>query len=221
MKDDAMKMNLQFFADGGTDGAQAGTSGEAGAGAANSAEENLPTREELLEELAQARTEAAQAKADREKYKNSVDDLTKKNKNLTQAVRERMSADEQAEAAKQEAENARNAEVNDLRKELAIMKNTAFWSNKRVGMDEELARTMAEEEASGNTESFHENIAKYIEAVRKSSFDEGYQKYLKERPDVAAGNGNVDKNTVANEKAVASAKRMGGVNENILKQYRR
>lgn len=218
MRDDAMKMNLQFFADGGTDGAQTGAAGETGN---SSTEENLPTREELLEELAQARTEAAQAKADREKYKNSVDDLTKKNKNLTQAVRERMSADEQAEAAKQEAENARNAEVDDLKRELAIMKNTAFWGNKKVGMDEELARKTAEEEATGSTETFHEIIQNYIETVRKSSFDEGYQRQLKERPDVAAGNGNSDKNSAAIEMATASAKRMGGVNEKIINQYRR
>lgn len=209
MKDNVAKMNLQFFADGGADGADtgAGVNGEGvNTGDPSAHDDSKPTYEELVAKL-------AKADAETQRQKNLTDKASKE----AASYKKQLSAEQQAKIEKEAAEKAKDDKIAELEQKMAIIDNTSFWGGKSIGMDEELAKATAEAEATGDKEKFRENIVKHIKAIR----DSAYQQALKDRPDPAAGNGNADKNIAANEKAVASAKRMGGVNENILKQYRR
>lgn len=209
-----MPFNLQFFAEGGSDGN--GTDNGTPAGTDNSTGDNKPNYDELMEQLAQAQTQIAQANATSERYKNSINDLTKKNGELTKQVRERMTADEQADIAKKEADEAKDARIKELEEKMAVIDNTSFWGGASIGMDEALAKSTAEAEALGDKEKFRANIVKHIKAIKENAI----QQALKDRPDISAGNGDTS-NTVAEEKAKFLAKRQNGINQDILKNYRR
>ena len=209
-----MPFNLQFFAEGSSDG----NSADSGTliGADNPTGENKPSYDELMEQLAQAQTQIAQANATSERYKNSINDLTKKNGELTKQVRERMTADEQADIAKKEADEAKDARIKELEEKMAVIDNTSFWGGASIGMDETLAKSTAEAEALGDKEKFRANIVKHIKTIKENAV----QQALKDRPDISAGNGDTS-NTVAEEKAKSLAKRQNGINQDILKNYRR
>lgn len=217
-KQHLMPFNLQFFAKDVTDasGADGGISnGEQD----NPTGENKPTYDELMEQLAQAQTQIAQANATSERYKNSINDLTKKNGELTKQVRERMDPEElrktimqEAEAARKESEAEKDAVIQSLQDKLNVIDNTSFWGGASIGMDEALAKSTAEAEALGDKEKFRANIVKHIKAIKENALQEA----LKERTDIKAGNGDTDKNSLAKEMAVASAKRAGTANESIF-----
>lgn len=210
-----MPFNLQFFAEGSSDGN--GAEGSTLNNGDNPTGDNKPTYDELMEQLAQAQTQIAQANATSERYKNSINDLTKKNGELTKQVRERMTADEQADIAKKEADEAKDARIKELEEKMAVIDNTSFWGGASIGMDEALAKSTAEAEALGDKEKFRANIVKHIKAIKENAI----QQALKDRPDISAGNGDADKNAAAKEAAQAAAKRAGTANQDILNHYRR
>lgn len=214
-KQHLIPFNLQFFAEGGSDGN--GTEGGTPSGTDNQTGDNKPTYDELMEQLAQAQTQIAQANATSERYKNSINDLTKKNGELTKQVRERMTADEQADIAKKEADEAKDARIKELEEKMAVIDNTSFWGGASIGMDEALAKATAEAEALGDKEKFRANIVKHIKTIKENAT----QQALKDRPDISAGNGDTDKNAAAKEAAQAAAKRAGTANQDILNHYRR
>lgn len=215
-------LNLQFFAEsgegvstaGGASGAD-GTTAESGSGEEGSAsgqeqEKKTPTYEELVAELAKERAES-------QRQRNLKDTASKEAAEYKKQLRAKLSAEEQESIAKQEADAAKDARIKELEEKMAIIDNTAFWGGKSIEMDESLAKQTAEAEAKGDKDKFRELIGKHIKAVR----DSAYQQALKDRPDIAAGHGSADKTTMADELAIAAAKRRGGVDENILKHYRR
>lgn len=208
-------MNLQIFADGngggsGETGAETGgTAAESGTGAEPESEKK-PTYEELLAQLNAER-------ADKERIKNLKDTASREAAEFKKKFREKMTAEEQAALEKKEADEAKDARIKELEEKMAVIDNTSFWGGKSIGMDEALAKSTAEAEATGDKEKFRENIANHIKSIK----DSAYQQALADRPEIAAGNGAADKNSAAKDMAVASAKRLGGVNEDIIKQYRR
>lgn len=199
-------INLQFFAEGDGDGGDGGSNDNNDVGG----DDNAPSYEELAARLAQAEVEA-------EKYKNLNDKSSAEAADYKKQLRAKLSAEEQQNIAKKEADEAKDARIKELEEKMAVIDNAAFWGGKSIGMDESLAKATAEAEATGDKEAFRKNIAKHIKAIK----DAAYQQALADRPDPHAGNGDTDKNAVAIEKAAASAKRMGGANEDILKHYRR
>ena len=210
-----LPMNLQFFAEG--DG---GAGGEAGADGGNAGTEPAPGTEQEGEKkpsydelLALLNAE----KADKERIKNLKDVASREAADFKKKYREKMTAEEQAALEKKEADEAKDARIKELEEKMAVIDNTSFWGGKSIGMDEALAKSTAEAEATGDKEKFRENIAKHIKSIK----DSAYQQALADRPEIAAGNGAADKNSAAKDMAVASAKRLGGVNEDIIKQYRR
>ena len=98
---------------------------------------------------------------------------------------------------------------------MEIIDNTSFWVGKTIGMDEELAKSTAEAEATGDKDKFRENIAKHIKSIK----DSAYQQALKDRPDVSAGNGSGNNGSLATELALKSAGRNNQADVNILKHY--
>lgn len=190
---------------------QAGDAGQVGTGEAK------PTYEQLVEELAKSRTNEAKALADSARFKNSIDDLTKKNGELTKQVRERMTAEEQEQIAKKEADEAKDARIAELEAREKIRDYTELLMDKDIGMAKQEAKELSEMLVKGDFEKSLEILGKHIKTIK----DEAYQQAMSDRPAINAGNGAVDKNAVANEKATASAKRTGAANEDILKHYRR
>lgn len=217
-----MPLNLQFFAesgegvpiDGGTSVADGTTDGSAnvdeGGVTGQEQEKKTLTYEELVAELAKERAES-------QKQRNLRDTASKEAAEYKKQLRAKLTAEEQESIAKQEADAAKDARIKELEEKMAIIDNTAFWGGKSIGMDESLAKQTAEAEAKGDKDKFRELIGKHIKAVR----DSAYQQALKDRPDIAAGHGSADKTTMAEEMAIAAAKRRSGVDENILKHYRR
>ena len=210
-----LPMDIQFFADGGDGGSgdgAGGSDGDSGADGADSGDgdDNQPTYEELVAELARERAES-------QRQRNLKDTASKEAAEYKKQLRAKLTAEEKESIAKKEADEAKDARIKELEEKMEIVDNTAFWVGKSIGMDEKLAKATAEAEAKGDKEAFRRNIEKHIKSIQ----DSAYQQALKDRPDPAAGNGDADKNTLAMDKAKAAAKRMGGVDENILKHYRR
>ena len=187
------------------------------AGEPRGTEETKPSYEQLVEELARSRANEAKAVADSARFKNSIDDLTKKNGELTKQVRERMTAEEQEQIAKKEADEAKDARIAELEAREKIRDYTELLMDKDIGMAKKEAKDLSEMLVNGDFEKSLEILGKHIKTIK----DEAYQQAMSDRPPINAGNGAGDKNAVANEKAIASAKRTGAANEDILKHYRR
>jgi len=217
-------MNLQFFAE----GAQGETPSENPENNVppESEEENKPSYEELLEQLAAAQASAATANAEKERFKNSVDDLARKNKNLTEQVRNRMTADEQLEAAKAEAAEAARKENEDLRnkvQELEKKERINSYSKRfmGVGMDEKTAEGMAELTGElTDPEKFFSELGKYIKSATAAAGENAVQELIKNRKDIHAGTGGDGKQSLAVEKAKElSQVSRGNINADSLKSF--
>lgn len=194
----------------GTGGGGGSATPSAGAEDKSGEDSSQPTYEELVAQLASERAENL-------KMKNLHDKASREAAEYKKQLRTKLTAEEQEEAAKKEADEAKDARIKELEEKMAVIDNTSFWGGKSIGMDETLAKATAEAEATGDKEKFRECITKHIKSVR----DEAYQQAMSDRPPINAGNGAGDKNAVANERAIASAKRTGAANEDILKHYRR
>lgn len=220
-------MNLQLFADGGAEnhdgdskndnGNQTSQKGSTNQDEKNGEQDKL-NHDDLVAELARMRAEATQAQADRDRYKNSIDDLTKKNKALTEQVRATMTAEQQIDAAKKEAEEAREKELNDIRTELATIRATKRYMT--IKMDEKVAEETAKAEIAGDMEKVIANMATHINELEKKSAEDAINKFLADRPDIKAGNGNAEKQSLAEEKAKEFVSRKPTtVNSDALKRF--
>lgn len=217
-------MNLQFFSE--NPQGEPVTENQDNNVPPESQEENKPSYEELLEQLATAQANAATANAEKERFKNSVDDLTKKNKNLTEQVRNRMTADEQLEAAKAEAAEAARKENEDLRnkvQELEKRERINSYSKRfmGVGMDEKAAEGMAELTGElADPEKFFSELGKYIKTATTAAGENAVQELIKNRTDIKAGTGGDGKQTLAVEKAKQlSQTTRGNINADALKMF--
>lgn len=180
------------------------------------AESSKPSYDDLVKELAEARTREEREKRDKERFKTALDAETKKNGELTKQVRERMTAEEQVSAEMKQRQEERDQEIADMKAELATIRATKRYMSS-LKMDESLAEDTAKAEVDGDMEKVASNFAKHIKTLEEAA----HQRGLGERKPVNAGNGPADKNSLANEMAVAAARRNGGANEDILKHYRR
>ncbi len=82
-------------------------------------------------------------------------------------LKEKMSEEERKEAERQEAEAALKAELESLRKEVAITKNKAKFLS--LGYDEKLAEDTARAMADGDFEKVFANQAIHLENVKKAT----------------------------------------------------
>jgi len=82
-------------------------------------------------------------------------------------LKEKMSEEERKEAERQEAEAALKAELESLRKEVAITKNKAKFLS--LGYDEKLAEDTARAMADGDFEKVFANQAIHLENVKKAA----------------------------------------------------
>lgn len=217
-------MNIQMYAEGGTaeGGASGGQEGNpAGTGETSNSDVGdpaEPTREELIEKLAAAETRATQAEADAKKWKNTSDKTSSEVSNLKKQLTAKMTAEEQLDAAKKEAEEAKEKELNDIRTELSTIRATKRYMT--LEMSEEKAEETAKAEISGDMEKVTANIAAHIKEIKKTAAEEAINKFLADRPDIKAGNGDAENVSLAEEKAKQFVPRKShAVNADDLKRF--
>ncbi len=176
-----------------------------GDGAGDGGDDNKPSYEELVRQLAAEKANSAKLKAasdkqsaDISKYKNQIKDL--------------MTEEQRKAAEKKESEEIAAQELEDLKKELGLMKAVAKY--RALDMDETLATEIAQAEIDGDTDKVTECFEKHIKAVKANE----YQKFLDGRDAPHSGRGD-DKNTVAEEYAKKAAASRGSIDTDILKNY--
>lgn len=207
-------MNLQFFAEPGE--SEGEENGEANVG--DGTNSDMPTYEQLVEELAKARAEASQANADKERFKNSVDRLTRQNGELTNQVRERMSADEKAAAEKAEAEAAKDARIQELESKFRLIDYSKRFMG--VGMDETSATELATLTGEiAEPEKFFSALDKFVKATIKKAGEDSVEALIKSNPSIKAGNGDGSGESLAVRKAKELAGGTRTENQDILKNY--
>lgn len=206
-------MNLQFFAESGEGESGAGSGAGTSGGSDHENSGTSPTVEELMAQLAQERAASAQNKA-------ALDKALKEKGELTKTLRTKMTAEEQEAEAKKAADEAKDARIKELEAEFRKMSYSKKYMG--VGADEKTAEALSELTGElTDTDKFFSALGKFVQAVKKQSSEDAVQAYLKDNPDVKAGSGDGEKNSLADERAVSIGKRTAGANEDILKHYRR
>ncbi len=139
---------------------------------------NPKTIKELTAELAQER-------AKNSRLKNLLDRSLSERANLQRALADREENEKKREQRGAELEK----EVDNLRMELDVQ----GYAKKFVamGMTEKKAEETARMMLSGDMESFNENIKGLIREVEKKETDKAMQKFLENRTEIYAGNGNI------------------------------
>ena len=140
---------------------------------ANVQENNTPTVEELMAQLATER-------AEKEKYKSASDKASSEAAKYKKELRSKQTAEEQEAEAKAEADKLREEELESLRKELNH--NKAVSAYKAI-TDEKVVETLIE----AVSESDHNAIAAIIESQKKAAVKEAQAEWLKSRPQANSG----------------------------------
>lgn len=205
-------MDLQRFAESGTDGGVGGASSEESDNPDNpSGEENTPSLEELMAQLAAERARNA-------KLQNEKDTASSEAANFKKQLRQKMSADEQADAAKAEAEAAKDAKIQELESKFRVMDYSKRFMG--VGMDETAATELAGLIGDfAEPYKFFSALDKFVKASMKKAGEDSVQALIKSNPSIKAGNGAEDEDAIGKDMAVAAAKRNSGANLDILKHY--
>ena len=137
-------------------------------------EDNIPTVEELMTQLAQERAERA-------KLKNSFDRTSSELADTKKQLKARLTAEEQEAQAKKEADEEHKKYVEGLETKIKTIDATKRYMG--LGMDEKLAEETAAAEIAGDVDKVTDNMKKYQDALIKAKEAE----WLKSRPPVNAG----------------------------------
>lgn len=138
-----------------------------------------PTVEELTAELAQEKAKNAH-------LKNLLDRALSEKAHFRRVLADR----EEDEKKREQKEEVRRKEVNDLRLELDVQTYAKRFV--AMGAGEYQAEEIARQMLTGDMESFHENIKNLIADVEKRETDKAIQKFLSDRPETYAGNGDME-----------------------------
>lgn len=178
-----------------------------------STENENPSIEELMSQLAQER-------AEKEKLRLAKD------KANSQAAKYRKDWESLASADDQEknAINERVAAVEEENKQMKALLRMSDYSKRYmgIGMDEKTAESLSE--LTGellDVDKFFSALDKFVKAKIKSAGEDAIQDLIKKNPEIKAGAGDDAKTSFAEERAVSIGKKTAGANEDILKHYRR
>lgn len=175
--------NIQFFAED-LGGSEEGASGSDDNGGA---ENNEPTVESLMAEL-------ATLKADFSKNKVALDKALKEKGDLTKELRSKQTAAEQEAEARKEQQEQEAAYVKGLEEYKA--KNEAVKRYLIQGMDNETSEKAAEAEISGDMDGLSDIQRKF----REQSIKAAKAEWMKTRPEQNYGTGT---NTMTREEIMA------------------
>ena len=205
-----MPMNIQFFAESPGDGGDGGDGGSDG-GEGDGGENDTPTVEELMAQLAQERATNAQNKA-------ALDRALKEKGELTKNLRKRMTAEETANEEKRLADEAKDAEIKELKEKFRTMDYSKRYMG--IGMDEKTAESLSELTGDlPDVDKFFSALDKFVKAKIKTAGENAVQELIKSNPDIKAGTGSADKNAWVGDVAKELAHQKTGVNTNNLERY--
>ena len=205
-----MPMNLQFFAESTGDGGDGGEGGSDGV-EGDSGENDAPTVEELMAQLAQERATNAQNKA-------ALDRALKEKGELTKNLRKRMTAEETANEEKRLADEAKDAEIKELKEKFRTMDYSKRYMG--IGMDEKTAESLSELTGDlPDVDKFFSALDKFVKAKIKTAGENAVQELIKSNPDIKAGTGSTDKNAWVGDIAKELAHQKTGVNTSNLERY--
>lgn len=205
-----MPMNLQFFAESTGDGGDGGEGGSDGV-EGDSGENDAPTVEELMAQLAQERATNAQNKA-------ALDRALKEKGELTKNLRKRMTAEETANEEKRLADEAKDAEIKELKEKFRVMDYSKRYMG--IGMDEKTAESLSELTGDlPDVDKFFSALDKFVKAKIKTAGENAVQELIKSNPDIKAGTGSADKNSWVGDVAKELAHQKTGVNTSNLERY--
>lgn len=205
-----MPMNIQFFAESPGDGGDGGDGGSDG-GEGDGGENDTPTVEELMAQLAQERATNAQNKA-------ALDRALKEKGELTKNLRKRMTAEETANEEKRLADEAKDAEIKELKEKFRTMDYSKRYMG--IGMDEKTAESLSELTGDlPDVDKFFSALDKFVKAKIKTAGENAVQELIKSNPDIKAGTGSADKNSWVGDVAKELAHQKTGVNTSNLERY--
>lgn len=205
-----MPMNIQFFAESPGDGGDGGDGGSDG-GEGDGGENDTPTVEELMAQLAQERATNAQNKA-------ALDRALKEKGELTKNLRKRMTAEETANEEKRLADEAKDAEIKELKEKFRTMDYSKRYMG--IGMDEKTAESLSELTGDlPDVDKFFSALDKFVKAKIKTAGENAVQELIKSNPDIKAGTGSADKNAWVGDVAKELAHQKTGVNTSNLERY--
>lgn len=141
--------------------------------------EETPSVEELMTQLAKERAEKA-------RLKNSFDEASSEAAKYKRQLREKQTAKEIEDEEKQKEAEAHKAYVAELENFKKKAEAKARWA--LLGMSEDLATKAAEAEVKGDMDELASVQKKHQDALLKQKEKE----WLKSRPDINAGNGELD-----------------------------
>lgn len=207
-----LPMNLQLFADSGdveSDGA--GGTGKEGSGLEGNDNDDSPTVEELMAQLAEERAKSA-------RLQNEKDTASSEAANFKKQLRAKMTANEQEEAAKAEAEAAKDARIQELESKFRLMDYSKRFMG--VGMDETSATELAGLTGEiAEPDKFFSALDKFVKATIKKAGEDSVEALIKSNPSIKAGNGDGGGESLAVRKAKELSKGNRTVNQDILKNY--
>lgn len=171
------------------------------------------THKEISQELSKQRFEVNRLRAENERKDIVIANLIKENGRYRKKTHEQIKESKQSAVAKENI----NEEFEAVKKELCKEKTSKIFVA-MLGMTEEDADEAAEAEVSGDMDKWHSVIQRHIKKVKMDARSKAHESFLKSRPDIKAGTGDVDRN--ASSKAMAEAyMREQGANMEILNQY--
>lgn len=172
-------------------------------------EGNQPTVDELLAKL-------AKAESDSQKNKLALDKALKEKSEITKQYRATMTAQEQAELAKKEADEAKDKRIQELETKMLIGEYTEKGMDASIGMDKGTAREFAESLTAGDVDKAFEHLGNHIKSLKAKWEEEFYAS----RPDIKAGNGEKEKESLSMQMAKKySSSGRAQTNQDVLKHY--
>lgn len=140
-------------------------------------EDNAPTVEELMADLAKERANSA-------KLKNSLDKASSEAADYKKRLRAKQTAEETEEESRKEAEAQKEARIKELEKQVALTNATNRYIN--IGMDSATALDVATKELEGDHDAVTDAFKKYMDGVVEKKQEE----WLASRPQVNHGGDN-------------------------------
>mgnify|MGYP000233631599 FL=1 len=177
------------------------------------AENEKPSVEELMAQLAQER-------AEKEKLRLAKDKANSEAAKYRKSWESKTSAEEQEMEARKAADEAKDARIQELESKFRTMDYSKRYMG--IGMDEKTAESLSELTGElTDADKFFSALGKLMTPSNKSAGENAVQELIKNNPEIKAGSGADSRNSLSEEKAVSIGKRTAGANEDILKHYRR
>lgn len=176
-----------------------------------------PSYDELVRNLAEQTTIATKARLECERIKNNIHSLTKENERLRQTARQNEKTKNETISISEKEKSDYERKLMEIERELVKEKVTKRYVV-QLEMDEKTAGEAAQAEINKDMDTWQRVLLKHIEKVKLEARERAVQDILNNRPDVKAGNGDVDRN--ASSMQMAQRYLSGqALNMDILNQY--